>query len=254
MRPRADAGDLHIIYLHGGAYCFEITPFHWRLIGEMAERLSARVTVPIYPLAPEHAIHDIIAPGVAVLRARAGGDRPGRPRLHGRLARRQHGRGAGSMAAAAGGIADARPHGADLARPRHDAGEPARCSQVEPHDPWLGIDGGLEAVRLYGGGLERTDWRISPIKGDLAVLPRTLILAGARDILTPDTRRFAAMAAQAGVDVDLLVAEDMFHVWPLIDMPEGRLARDRIVEWLSTPAAPRQSGPLTAALRTAPSP
>lgn len=46
-----------ILYLHGGAYVFEITPYHWHLIAEMADRLGYGITVPIYPIAPEHDFH-----------------------------------------------------------------------------------------------------------------------------------------------------------------------------------------------------
>ncbi len=251
VRPRTGAGRLHIVYLHGGAYCYQITPFHWRLIAELAERLDARVTVPIYPLAPEHSIHDIMANGMAALELALETTDPADLVFVGDSA------GGNmavvvSMAAAARGLPQ--PGRMVLISPGLDMTlENPEVFEVEPLDPWLGIDGGLEAVRLYGGGLERTDWRISPIKGDLSALPRTLIFAGARDILTPDTRRFARMAAEAGVDVELVVEEDMFHVWPLIDMPEARRARDRIVEWLSAPAVPpmpvRQQP-----IRTAPSP
>src|SRR5690606_6012546 len=48
----AASGDtpMHILYLHGGAYVFEMTSYHWRLIAEIAERTGARMTVPAYPL------------------------------------------------------------------------------------------------------------------------------------------------------------------------------------------------------------
>ncbi len=36
----------------------------------------------------------------------------------------------------------------------------------------------------------------------------------------------------------------MFHVWPLIDMPEARRARDHIVAWLSD--VPEPSVPYSA--------
>ena len=61
VRPRQGAAARRILYLHGGAYCFEMTSFHWALVAEIAERLSAHVTVPIYPLAPEHDFHAIYA-------------------------------------------------------------------------------------------------------------------------------------------------------------------------------------------------
>jgi acetyl esterase/lipase len=65
------------------------------------------------------------------------------------------------------------------------------------------------------------------------VLPRTLLLTGSRDLLSPDNLIFAERARSLGVEIDLLYEEGMFHVWPLIRMPEARRARDRIVAFLS---------------------
>ena len=99
-------------------------------------------------------------------------------------------------------------------------------------DPWLAIPGGLEAIRLYAAGFDRSDWRISPVFGDLSVLPKTLLLTGTRDILHPDSLVFAERARAAGVDVELFVEPGMIHVWPLIAIPEARTARDRIVAFV----------------------
>ncbi|MCO5163311.1 MAG: alpha/beta hydrolase [Mesorhizobium sp.] len=231
VRPRGDtSGDRRILYLHGGAYVFEITPFHWRLIGEMAERLKARITVPIYPIAPEHRFEDMFGMVAETYRALLDetpaeeivfmGDSAG-----GNMAVVL------TMMAAEDGLPLPARHvlispGLDMTLENPDVAQAARL------DPWLDIEGGLEAIRHYAPHLDRADWRISPIKGDLSVLPPTLILAGERDMLTLDTIRFAEMARAAGVDVDLVVEPGMMHVWPLIDMPEARQARDRIVAWL----------------------
>ena len=56
IAPRAGEYK-RILYLHGGAYVFEITPYHWRLIADMADRLGYGITVPIYPIAPEYDFH-----------------------------------------------------------------------------------------------------------------------------------------------------------------------------------------------------
>lgn len=105
--------------------------------------------------------------------------------------------------------------------------------EAERNDPWLGISGGLEAIRLYSAGIDRADWHISPLYGDLCVLPKTLLLTGSRDLLTPDNLIFAERARAAGVEVDVVYEEGMFHVWPLIEMPEARRARDSIVAFLT---------------------
>ena len=124
-------------------------------------------------------------------------------------------------------------------------------------DPWLAIPGGLEAIRLYAAGFDRSDWRISPVFGDLSVLPKTLLLTGTRDILHPDSLVFAERARAAGVDVELFVEPGMIHVWPLIAIPEARrratvswhsLARDK---WQRSGRLPRKCRPQRQRCRSA---
>jgi acetyl esterase/lipase len=230
----ARPGPMRILYLHGGAYVFEITKFHWGLIAEMAERLSARITVPIYPLAPEHDFHamfgmvnevyrqmltEIAAEDIVFMGDSAGGNMA----VVLTMMARQEGLPAPSRLVLISPGLDM-----SLANPE--------VYEVERIDPWLGIPGGMEAVRLYAAGIAPTDWRISPLYGDLAALPPTLLFTGTRDLLYPDSKLFAERLRAAGVDVELVSEPGMFHVWPLIDMPEARKARDRIVAFLSTPA------------------
>lgn len=241
VAPRGGArGARRILYLHGGAYVFEITSYHWGLIAELAERLGVRVTVPVYPLAPEHDFHAIFDMAMQVYEEMLGeaaaqdivfvGDSAG-----------------GNMAVVMAMMAAERrlplPARQVLISPGLDLslGNPA-IYEIEKRDPFLGIAGGLEALRHYSAGIPVTDWRISPIFGDLSVLPPTLILTGTRDLLYPDTAAFAGKARAAGAEVDLVVEKGMFHVWPLIDMPEARRARDRIVAYLE----PEAGRPLTA--------
>lgn len=230
LAPQNRTDTRRILYLHGGAYCFEITSHHWFLAAELAERLGMRVTVPIYPIAPEHNIHAMFGMVLDVYRAMLRetpaesiifmGDSAG-----GNMAVVM------TMMGALEGIPAPESHvlispGLDMTL-RNEA-----VLRMAPQDPWLDIPGGLEALRLYAPGIDHGDWRISPIYGDLSVLPKTLLLTGTRDMLTPDNVIFAEKARAAGVDVDLMLEPDMFHVWPLIDIPEARRARDRIVAYL----------------------
>ncbi|WP_127598943.1 alpha/beta hydrolase [Nitratireductor alexandrii] len=249
VAPPAPRGEGRLVYFHGGAYCFEITPFHWNLIAELAERLAIRITVPIYPLAPEHDIHAMFGMAMSLYRqmlqqvpARTilfAGDSAG-----GNMALVL------TMMAAREGLPLPAAHllispGLDMTMTNPQVEAAAR------HDPWLDIAGGLEAVRLYAAGLDFADWRISPLYGDLSVLPPSLVFSGTRDLLYPDTRVFVDKARRAGVDIDLVTGEKMFHVWPLIDMPEARRARDRMVAFLSNQLAAHQAEP--ALVKTAPS-
>ncbi len=245
LAPRGGARGPHILYLHGGAFVFELTRFHWHLIAEMAGRLSARITIPVYPLAPEHDHRAIFAMGMAVYREVMTATPADNVVVMGDSA-------GGTMAVVLNMMAMAeglpRPSRQVLMSPGLDMTlEDPRARAFARTDPWLDIDGGLEAVRLYAGDLQRTDWRVSPVYGDLTGLPPTLILVGERDLLTPGTLGFVERARAAGASIDLIGEPHMFHVWPLIDMPEARVARDRIVGWLSSPlqkTAPQPARPL----------
>lgn len=228
-RPKAAGTTRRLLYLHGGAYCFEMTSFHWNLVAELAERLDAQVTVPIYPLAPEHQFETIYAMVRAVYRSVmaegrdvlvAGDSAGGNMALVLTL-----------MAAEEGLPLPARmallSPGVDMTLQNPQTLEAARS------DPWLDIDGGREAVRIYAGDLNFGDWRISPAYGDLAALPPTLVLSGTRDLLYPDTVVFARNANDAGAQVELTVGNGMIHVWPLLPIPEARPARDQIVAFLA---------------------
>ena len=230
VRPRRIESRLKLIYLHGGAFIFEIGWYHWSLIAEFAERLGAEVTVPVYPLAPEYGFNDIFGMGMAVYREMLGdhaaedivfiGDSAG-----GTMAVVM------TMMAAEQGLPAPAAHllispGLDMSLTNPQVHEFAKA------DPWLAIPGGLEALRLFAGEFDPADWRISPIYGDLSVLPRTLIFTGTRDILHPDTLRFAERAKAEGVDVEVVVGRRMIHVWPLIGLPQSRPARDRMVAFV----------------------
>jgi len=225
-----------VLYLHGGAYVFQITSYHWGLIAEMAERLGYGIIVPIYPIAPEHDFHAIFGMVGEVYRQMLDeteaedivfmGDSAG-----GNMAVVL------TMMAAQDGLALPSHHvlispGLDMSLSNPEVFE------AERNDPWLGIPGGLEAIRLYSAGIDRSDWHISPLYGDLSVLPKTLLLAGSHDLLSPDNLIFAEKARAAGVEVEVVYEEGMFHVWPLIEMPEARRARDSIVAFLAGETKP----------------
>lgn len=230
VEPLKTTSPRRILYMHGGAYLFEISRYHWHLIGELAERVGARITVPIYPLAPEHTFPAIFDPVEALYRSM----QKETPAEH--IVFMGDSAGANmavvlTMMAARDGLPKPGRH--VLISPGLDMSltNPA-VFEMEAADPWLSIPGGLEAIRLYAPGMDRTDWRISPIYGDLSVLPPTLVVSGSMDMLNPDTVLFVEKARAAGVSMELMVEPGMFHVFPLIDMPEARRARNRIVEFL----------------------
>ena len=48
----------HILYTHGGSYVNPLAGFHWSIVAALVEHTGATVTIPLYPLAPEHTYAD----------------------------------------------------------------------------------------------------------------------------------------------------------------------------------------------------
>jgi monoterpene epsilon-lactone hydrolase len=60
-KPR-DSATLngHVLYLHGGGYVIDLMPWaHWPMTAKFSVLLHRTVTLPIYPLAPEHTYRDV---------------------------------------------------------------------------------------------------------------------------------------------------------------------------------------------------
>ena len=105
--------------------------------------------------------------------------------------------------------------------------------QVAAYDPWLK----LSKLRLYGewwaGEDDPARPEVSPLHGDYAGLPRTLVLCGTRDLLVPQVREAVRRAAAAGVHVTYREEQGLLHVYPLLPIPEARPALREVVEFLS---------------------
>ncbi|TDD20480.1 alpha/beta hydrolase [Nonomuraea diastatica] len=84
----------------------------------------------------------------------------------------------------------------------------------------------------------------SPLHGDLHGLPPLLLVAGTSEVLLDDSRRFAAAAASAGVDVTLDMYEDMPHAFHAVVMSDNPLPiaatfLRRVSDWVdSAPSRP----------------
>jgi acetyl esterase/lipase len=224
MWPRGvSSPELHVLFLHGGCYVFEITPHHWHFCAALASRLGCKVTVPIYPLAPEHGVDDALRMIMTAYRETAVG--ASRAALMGDSA------GGGMALALAQLLRDAKlpqPKDIVLLSPWVDAAmDNPDIAAVDRDDPWLAPAGMAEAGRLYARGADpKTDPRVSPIRGELGELGALSIFVGTRDILLPDARLLRDRARQAGGAATLFEYEGMVHDFMLVGfLPEGKRAR-----------------------------
>jgi len=96
--------------------------------------------------------------------------------------------------------------------------------EYEKLDAMLAIEGIVEMGRVWAGGADPKDYRLSPINGDVSALAPITLFAGTRELLYPDEIRFVELAKEQGVTIDYHEGENLGHCWPLYPTPEGEEA------------------------------
>ena len=219
-----------VLYLHGGAYIRPITSFHWRFLRSIVEQTGCTFIVPLYPLAPEANCAQAVAAvtnvyirectragveSVAVMGDSAGGGL------------------ALALCYALRQKATPLPRSLVLICPWLDVTMTNPLIGVtEKNDPMLATIGTREAGRLYAGDLGLQHCYVSPLYGDPSGLPPILLFAGTNDIVHYDGLLFAEKARAAGSPVDLQIGQEMIHVWPILPIPEGKEAREKVAQHL----------------------
>lgn len=230
VTPKSGATGARALFLHGGCYVYEIDPFHWRFVANLAEASGTTITVPIFPLAPRAEAATIV-PLVADLAAelvREAGS--GRTSIVGDSA-------GGGMALAVAQVLRDRGipplHATVLVSPWLDiSGEDPRLAEIAPLDPWLAVPGTHAAGVLWRGALDPHDPLVSPMFGSLRDLGPVTMFSGSRDILNADAEKFAALAADAGLELHYAAAPGMIHNYAILPIPEAKAARVQIAEAL----------------------
>ncbi len=95
------------------------------------------------------------------------------------------------------------------------------------------------AARLYAGDHDLADPLLSPVNGDFAGFPPTILIAGTRDMLLSATVRVHRKLRAAGIDAQLHVFEGMSHGFYLAlpDAPESRETFTEIAQFFRLPAS-----------------
>ncbi|MBH0109145.1 alpha/beta hydrolase [Salinibacterium sp. NG22] len=227
IAPKTPSNAGHVVYLHGGSYVFQINPLHWKFIARLVRATGTTFMVPIMPLAPEgraavvvdraativqSIVQDVGAENVSIMGDSSGG---------------------GMTMAVSMELRDRKLpplHAIVLIAPWLDiSGTDPMLAEIAPHDPWLAVPGTHAAGALYRAELDESDWRVSPIHGDLSGLGPITLFTGTRDLVHADALRLRERAQHEGIALDFHVGEGMIHDYPLLPIPEAAHAR-RIVE------------------------
>lgn len=199
-RPRA------ILYLHGGGYCVGSPRTHRSLAAFLARSSGAVVFSLEYRRAPEHPYPAALEDAVAAFRAlvEEHGFAPSRIAISGDSA------GGGLAVSAARRVTDhgLPPAALGLLSPWTD---PSDDDAPRRRDFVVDSAWGRQSAEYYRGGAQPRDPGYAPMHGRLDGLPPMLIHCAVTEILQPQILRFAGLAADAGVDVQLVEHQLLWH-------------------------------------------
>jgi acetyl esterase/lipase len=231
--PEDCAEDRVLVYCHGGGYVVGSMHATRKLAGHLAKAAGTRALVVEYRRAPEHPHPAPVEDAVTAYRWLLDeGVRPEHIATTGESA-------GGNLCTT-------------MALELRDVGDPLPAA-IMPISPWTDMEltgdsldrnastdtlvqrGLVEVMRnLFLGDSSPTDPLANPLYADLTGLPPMLIHASEHEALLDDTRRLAARAEDAGVDVTVHLEPEMQHAYPYLAgrAPEADRAVERIGEWV----------------------
>jgi monoterpene epsilon-lactone hydrolase len=237
LLPTGGDPSFRLVYLHGGGYVAGSPRTHRGLIARIAKATGCVALVPDYRLAPEHLFpaalddarlalayaHDHGPEGASSARrvVLCGDSAGGGLALATMIAARDAGERLPARAATMSAWTDLATTGASLE---------ARA-EADPMIPAWVLRGWS---RHYLGDHDPRDPLASPLYGVLEGLPPLHLQVGDLEILLDDTVRFAERAVAAGVEAELVVYPELFHVFQAYAgaITEGREAIARLAAFL----------------------
>lgn len=215
--------DSIVFYLHGGAYVEQMLEAHVKLCDKLSTELNAKVCMPLYPLAYQatwgktYELLDVVYTSlltenkpIYIMGDSAGGGLSlGYTEYLKDLNRKT-------------------PNKMVLLSPWLDVTlSNPEIANYEAVDLTLSSYGTIECGKMWAGTTSRTDYRISPIYGDLNNLPDTLIFVGTHEIIYPDVQKFYDNVQNT--NIKLVKGEGLWHVFPIYSaIPEQTKALNMI--------------------------
>ena len=228
-RPPNSLSGKVFLYLHGGAYALGSCDSHRALATRIASAANVDTVLPEYRLAPENPFPAGLDDCVAVYRSLLekgyaaediiiGGDSAGGGLTVATMLQLRH-----------NGVP--LPCAAVLLSPFLDVSASGETMKTRAgRDPWFEPENISVVVGHYCPNEDPRNPLLSPVFANVAGLPPTLIHVGDDEILLSDSTRFAEKLRGAGVEVELEVFPELWHVFQLFvgAMPESRAAVDKI--------------------------
>lgn len=220
-----------VLYLHGGGYIHQPSPFHWLFIDKMVQDTGQEFIVPIYPKTPEFS-YESAYKAVEQLYRNLMEESTEEMVLVGDSA------GGGLAIGFSQWLASTKlpqPKGLIIISPWLDVTlENPEMKKYAKMDPMLKPDNLKIIGRIWAGEADLDYYKVSPIYGELTGLPKLYLFVGEREICLPDARKFAGMLEAAGAPHEYYEYPMMNHIFTHYPIREGGEARRQIEEILES--------------------
>jgi triacylglycerol lipase len=203
----------YVVAIHGGAFIFPPSIFHWIDYTVMAYQTGATIEVPIYPLLQQGGTAGTVVPKMAdFINSEVTQHGPSNVSVIGDSA-------GGNLALAAVELMVANhetvPSSMVLLSPWLDV------SLTNPnialvHDPLLPVPPGQVIGKEWAGSLPENNYMVSPLYGSLNGIPPTYVYEGSNDSLAPDVLVLQHNAALTGAPISLTLAKGEIHDWIIL--------------------------------------
>jgi len=229
--PEGSPSDKVLLYIHGGGFILGMSPLHNDMVAYLAKQMGVRALMVDYRLAPEHpfpaglddcvtAYRWLLKQGYSADNIVISGDSAGGNFTIATLMKlRDEG---DPLPAAAAPIAPV----IDLVD-RENPDNPVYDDVLHPKARQL--------MRWsYIGDSDPKNPLLSPAYNDWHDLPPLLVQAGEDEILCEDAVRIGELASEAGVDVQVEIYPNMWHVWHIqLQLKRSKQALSDIATFLN---------------------
>ena len=228
--PNLDLEGKHIIFLHGGGFINGITNLHWDFCKALANYNFCKVSILDYPLPPLHNYEESLEYVIESIQTI--------------IEKNGHNLDYSLMGDSAGGTLvlsgyqylstdyQKKIDNLVLISPWVDLGlQNPLIDSYTSKDPILDRQGLIDAAKLFCRDLPLDSPKASPINENYSELPRVCIFNGRNDIFYPDIKCFYEKIQSTCSEIEYY-EEDLFHIYPLVPIPESKTAHHQIYSFL----------------------
>ncbi len=226
------SSKIHIVFLHGGAYRYPSTFFHWVLLDKLLKAVPCKATFVDYPLAPKHKCDDNVNTVMQVYSKLFKSNCKDNIILMGDSA-------GGGLALVMGQLIKQRnikpkPSKIIMLSPWLDVSMETDIPEDLQEDDFLLSRSELKkSGKEYAGNLDTKNPLCSPYYGDSSDIGEMALFMGTKDILYIDALRFKKKAEKENYNLTFFEYKDMLHDWVLFPIEDAQEAFQEIIQFIN---------------------